>query len=126
MKKTLAILTLILTFTTSFSFAESAKEDAKLLDPQTVSKALGHSFAKNLMETPGFQFNLQSVVEGIEDALSGKPSPLTDAQYEKAFDIIQQKYLEEVSTNNLNQANLFLEKKAYLFLPDFAFTVDAL
>jgi FKBP-type peptidyl-prolyl cis-trans isomerase len=110
MKKPYLLLTLLLAFVTTFSFADSALDEDGLLDPQTVSKALGHSFAKNLMETPGFQFDIQSVVEGIEDALSGKPSPLSDVQYEKAFDIIQQRYLEEVSTANLNQANSFLQK----------------
>lgn len=109
MKKPFIILTFLLTFATTFSFAESLENEADLLDPPTISKALGHSFARNLMETPGFHFDIEAVVEGIQDAISGKPSPLTDAEYEKAFDIIQQRYLEELSSANLNQANTFLE-----------------
>ncbi len=90
-------------------YGQAADTDVeKILEPQTLSKALGHTLAKNLMETPTFNFDVNSVVEGMQDELEGRPSPLTDAEYERAFDIIHQRYLDEMSTANLNQAESFL------------------
>ncbi len=107
MKRPLALFTMICAVCSSLLFCDSLEDDV-LMQPETVSKALGHTFAKNLMETPGFSFDIPSVVEGMQDALEGRPSPLSDAEYEHAFDIIQQKYLDELSTANLTQANIFL------------------
>ena len=90
-------------------YGQAADTDVeKILEPQTLSKALGHTLAKNLMDTPTFNFDVNSVVEGMQDELEGRPSPLTDAEYERAFDIIHQRYLDEMSTANLNQAESFL------------------
>ncbi|MCH9632317.1 MAG: hypothetical protein S4CHLAM6_06490 [Chlamydiae bacterium] len=107
MKKPLSIFTLVCTLCSSLLFCDPL-DDNELMQPETVSKALGHTFAKNLMETPGFSFDIPSVVEGMQDALEGRPSPLSDAEYERAFDVIQQKYLDELSTANLTQADVFL------------------
>lgn len=61
-------------------YGQAADTDVeKILEPQTLSKALGHTLAKNLMETPTFNFDVNSVVEGMQDELEGRPSPLTDA-----------------------------------------------
>lgn len=107
MKRPLATFAMICALSSSLLFCDSLEEDV-LMQPETVSKALGHTFAKNLMETPGFSFDIPSVVEGMQDALEGRPSPLSDAEYEHAFDVIQQKYLDELSTANLTQADIFL------------------
>ena len=107
MRKPLAILSMICVLSSSLLFCNPLEDDA-LMQPETISKALGHTFAKNLIETPGFSFDIPSVVEGMQDALEGRPSPLSDAEYEHAFDIIQQRYLDELSTANLTQADIFL------------------
>ncbi len=86
------------------------EETTETPDPQVFSKALGYSFAKGLIDDHVFNFDIQSVVEGIQDAISGKPAPLTESEYEKAFDVIQQKYLSEMSTAGLDQANTFLKE----------------
>lgn len=99
----------------SFLFANSANtlnNEEKLLNPQVVSKALGHTLARNLMDTPGFHFDIPCVVIGMQEALAGKPSPLSDSEYEQAFDMIQQKYLDEISKANLDQASTFLDNNA--------------
>ena len=85
-------------------------DDEKLLKPEILSRALGHTFAKDLIETPGFQFDIPAVVAGMQDQLEGRPSPLSDDEYERAFDIIQRKCLEELSTANLTEADSFLDQ----------------
>ena len=110
MKRPLVIFTVVCALWSSLSFCDSLQDEEQLLEPETVSQALGHTFAKNLMDTPGFRFDIPSVVTGMQDALDGRPSPLTDAQYERAFDLIQQRYLDELSTANLTQADTFLNQ----------------
>lgn len=113
------LLTIAVAFASVFSmnaFAEKVEKKAKavekeknLMDPQMVSRAIGHFFAKNLKESSGFHFDLKSVIKGMQEALGGKPSPLSQAEYEQAIQMILQKDIEEKAANNLNEANTFLE-----------------
>lgn len=109
MKKQFILFTLLFTLATGFAFAEPTFDEDKILNPQTLSTALGHYLARDLMDMPAFQFDMPSVVKGIQDELVGKTSPLTEEEYTKAFNIIQERYIEKLSTSNLNDANSFLE-----------------
>lgn len=96
----------LLSLTVGSAFCAANNE--AILEPKTLSKALGHTLAKNLLETPTFNFDVKSVITGMQEELEGKPSPLSDAEYEHAFDLIHQKYLEEMSAQTLEQADAFL------------------
>lgn len=88
-------------------------EDTALPEISVVSRAFGHIIAKGLIENPGYQFDLENVVAGIKEELKGEPSPLTEEQYEKAASLIQKKYFDEMSNQNLSQANEFLKENAH-------------
>lgn len=77
----------------------------------TVSEAFGHLIVKNL-ENPGFTFDLNRVIKGMEDQMKGLPSPLTDEEYEEAIISIQEKIFDRLSEKNLKEANEFLQNNA--------------
>lgn len=93
---------------------EESKQEQKeqLPDTATLSKAFGHLIAKNLTDNPGYQFDLKQVITGIQEELEGVPSPLTEAQYEDAIAKIQKQCFDEISCQNLEQANTFLTQNA--------------
>jgi peptidylprolyl isomerase len=102
-------------FSTSALFAKEGCarcKEKKLPETQVISRAFGHLIAKNLNENGGYKFDLQSVICGIQEELEGKPSPLTEAEYEAAISQIQKKVFDEMAVENLSQANDFLEKNA--------------
>lgn len=78
---------------------------------EEVSEAFGHLIVKNL-ESPGFKFDINKVIQGMRDEMEGKPSPLTDEQYEQAVMTIQEEILGDLTEKNLKAANDFLEKNA--------------
>lgn len=80
------------------------------IEVKTLSRAFGHILAKNLNETPGFQFDMQNVILGIKEELENKPSPMSEVDYETAMSYVQQKCFESLSTTNLQQAEDFLEQ----------------
>lgn len=80
-------------------------------DINKVSQALGNFIGKNL-NSPGIHFDLESIIKGIRDGAAGKPSPLSDQEYEKAMGQLQQQALTAVSTKNLEAANAFLKENA--------------
>ncbi len=92
--------------------AANQSEDATLPEISVVSRAFGHIIAKGLIENPGYRFDLENVVAGIKEELKGEPSPLSEEQYEKAASQIQKKYFDEMSNQNLSQANEFLKENA--------------
>ncbi len=83
-----------------------------LPNTEVLSKAFGHLIAKNLADSTGYQFDIKEVISGIQEELDGKPSPLTEEQYEEAIAKIQKQCFEEMSDQNLSQANHFLEENA--------------
>ncbi len=114
MKRLLTLAVVVASVFSMNAFAGKAEKktvekEKNLSDPQMVSKAIGHFFAKNLKESSGFNFDLKFVIKGMQEALSGKPSPLSQAEYEQAINMILQKDIEEKAANNLNEANTFLE-----------------
>lgn len=95
-------------------FAQEAPQvvEKKLPETTVISRAFGHLIAKNLLENPGYKFDLPSVISGIEEELSGTPSPMTEAAYEQAITQIQKQCFDEMAVENLSQANDFLEQNA--------------
>lgn len=74
-----------------------------------ISEALGHFIGKNL-NTPGINFDLESVVKGIRDAAAGKPAPMSDQEYEEKMVQLQKNALAKLAEKNLSDANDFLGK----------------
>jgi peptidylprolyl isomerase len=77
-------------------------------DVNKISETFGHLIGENL-DTPGFQFDLESIIKGMRDATEGKPSPMTQEEYEEAITSIQEQAFSSLSDSNLSQADIFLE-----------------
>jgi peptidylprolyl isomerase len=88
-----------------------AEEAPSLSQAQKVSQAFGHLIGKNL-ETQGFSFDTDHVIEGIRAAVSGKDSPMTQEEYQKAMTDIQENSFKVLAAANLTSANEFLSKNA--------------
>jgi peptidylprolyl isomerase len=90
------------------------KESSSTTSPEElkkVSEAFGHFIGKNL-KTPGLNFDLDSIITGIRNGYAGKPSPMTDKEYEEAMTKMQEQAFKQMSSNNLKAANEFLAKNA--------------
>lgn len=81
------------------------------LDINKVSEALGNFIGRNL-NSPGLHFDLESIIKGIRNGASGKPSPMSDQEYEQAMAKLQQQALQAVSSKNLEAANAFIKANA--------------
>ena len=84
---------------------------SKEFDVQKISEAFGHLIGDNL-ETPGFKFDLDSIIKGMRDSIEGVPSPMTQEEYEEAITTIQEKAFNALSDENLKNANSFLNQNA--------------
>lgn len=105
MKKVMIALCLI--FQTFFCFGEVEVTNDQL------SETLGHLIVRHLIH-PGFQFNLDRVVQGIQDERANRPSPLSEEQYEQAICAIEEEHFRETSDKNLSAATTFLEANSRL------------
>lgn len=79
------------------------------IDMKKLSKAFGNFIGRNL-QSPGLSFDLEGIIEGIRDGAAGKPSPLSDKEYEEMMAAVQEKAFKEMSATNLKNANEFLSK----------------
>lgn len=102
----------------AFSFAgltvhaEEAKPAPKQeIDIKKVSEAFGHFIGKNL-KTSGLNFDTDSFVQGIRNGQEGKPSPLTEKEYEQQMMLLQEQAFKKLADENLSAAEAFLQKNA--------------
>lgn len=86
-------------------------DDPADINIKKVSQALGNFIGRNL-NTPGIHFDLDSIITGIREGATGKPSPMNDQEYEKAMSELQQQALKAISQKNLDEANAFLKENA--------------
>jgi len=77
------------------------------VDVSKISEAFGHLIGKNL-ESIGFKFDMTQIIKGLEDAQSGKDSPMTEMECVQAITSIQESVFKQQSTENLLKANEFL------------------
>ena len=82
------------------------------VDMKVLSKAFGNFIGKNIKATPGLQFDVDALIQGIRDGDKGEPSPLSDKEYEKMMVAMQEKAIKEVADKNLKAANEFLAKNS--------------
>lgn len=94
----------------SFSTATTQDDQQnKPLDMKKLSEAFGNFIGRNL-QSPGLSFDVDAIVKGIREGAAGKPSPLTEKEYEEMMAAVQEKAFKEMSANNLKAANDFMEK----------------
>jgi peptidylprolyl isomerase len=86
----------------------TASSDA---DTSKISEALGNFIGRNL-KSPGIQFDVESLVKGLRDGAAGKPSPMSDEEYEKAMGELQLKAFNALAETNLEAADKFLNDNA--------------
>ena len=76
-----------------------------------ISEAFGHLIGKNL-ESLGFEFNMNQVVKGLQDACTGKTSPMDEAECVQAISLVQEAAFQKLADSNLAEAEAFLKKNA--------------
>jgi peptidylprolyl isomerase len=87
---------------------EETVDAAKEIDHLLISEALGHLISKNLANL-GPDFNIDRVIKGLKDAMSGKPTPLSEESTVEAIHKIQEKSFQRIANDNLKEAQDFLE-----------------
>lgn len=85
-----------------------AKGDLSQDEIKSISAALGHFLGRNL-NTPGINFDLDSVIQGMRDGSAGKPAPMTEKEFEETMAQLQKRAYEKQAENNLKAANEYLE-----------------
>lgn len=76
-----------------------------------LSETLGHLIVRHLIH-PGFNFNLDKVVEGIQNERANQPSPMTEEEYEGAICALEEEHFRLSADKNLSEAEAFLQKNA--------------
>lgn len=76
-----------------------------------ISEAYGHFIYKSL-ENPILKLDFASVMKGMNEAKAGKPSPMTEQEYEEAIAQVQELAFQEMSEKNLKDAEAFLAKNS--------------
>lgn len=123
--KSIALSALIgLGFTASWAYAK--QETAQTANPSTqveqsneineetiqrLSEAFGHLIGENL-DNPGLSFHVDSVIQGIRNAVDGKPSPMSEAEYAEEMAKLQRAAFDEMANENLSHANTFMQENA--------------
>lgn len=81
------------------------------LDIKKLSTAFGNFIGRNL-KGPGVSFDMDALIAGIREGAEGKPSPMSEEEYEEALTALQEKAFNDVSKQNLEQANVYLLKNS--------------
>jgi len=76
-----------------------------------LSKSYGHLIQKSL-NNPMIKLDPKAVMQGIQDGIDGKTSPLTEKEYEEALTLIQQYAYEDMAKKNLEEAEATMKKYA--------------
>jgi peptidylprolyl isomerase len=72
-----------------------------------LSEAFGHVIGKNL-ENIGVKFDMAQVIKGLQDAIAGKESPMSEMECIQAIASVQEKIFKEQCAENLQRAEAFL------------------
>lgn len=93
--------------------APQGQAEATLTEPdiKKLSEAFGNFIGRNL-KSSGLNFDIDSFVKGIKDGESGKPSPLSDKEYEQQMMALQEKAFKRLADENLKSAEDYLNKNS--------------
>lgn len=117
MKKQIRILCLLGVFSFTALSAEektavqSSPAAAQPAEIAKLSEAFGHVIGKNL-ENIGVKFDMAQVIKGLQDALAGKTSPMTEMECIQAIASVQEKVFKEQCVENLKKAETFLAENS--------------
>lgn len=89
----------------------AVKEEEKPLDIPKVSEAFGHLIGKNL-DSLGFKFDMDKIIKGIQDSISGKESPMSESECIQAISHDQEKKFKKLAEQNLQEAEKFLDSNS--------------
>ena len=89
----------------------TTKKEITKEDIARLSEAFGNFIGKNL-SNPGINFDLESLIVGIREGAAGKPSPMNEEEYEETLAALQEKAVEELSSDNLKKADAFLTENS--------------
>ncbi|MFZ0565676.1 MAG: FKBP-type peptidyl-prolyl cis-trans isomerase [Chlamydiales bacterium] len=104
MNKVLCLLMLL-------AFPLMGDDSSDEINYDKLSEAFGHLVVRHAMN-PGLDLNLDKVIKGIQDERAGKPSPLTEEEYEQTIYAIQEKLYLQTAEKNLKEATAFLESNS--------------
>jgi peptidylprolyl isomerase len=87
--------------------AATATQAAQPGEIAQISEAFGHVIGKNL-ENIGVKFDLAQVIKGLQDAIAGKESPMSEMECIQAIATAQEKVFKDQCAENLRRAETFL------------------
>ncbi len=76
-------------------------------DIQQLSEAFGYFIGQDISKQ-GIHFNIDAVIKGIQDAVTGNPPPMQETEYEEAVANFRDKHFQEVANFNLTLADSFM------------------
>ena len=85
----------------------AAPQMAEPVEIARISEAFGHLIRKNL-DNIGVKFDMAQVIKGLQDAIAGKESPMTEMECIQAIASVQEKVFKELCAENLKRAETFL------------------
>lgn len=85
--------------------------ETQQVDIKRVSESFGHLIGKNL-ESLGFDFDMMSIVKGIQDSVAGKISPMNENECIQAISVAQESAFQKQAEENLVKADIFLKDNA--------------
>ncbi len=83
--------------------AETSQEH----DIAKISEAMGHLIGKNL-EALGLDLDVEAIVKGLQDASSGKHSPMSEEECVQAIAVLQEENFSLLAEQNRQEADDFL------------------
>lgn len=86
-------------------------EEQKPVDMQQVSKSFGHMIGQNLGSL-GFDCDMDALMQGIQDAVAGKESPMSETECVAAISQAQESAFQKNADENLAKANRFMKENA--------------
>ena len=89
--------------------SQGTTEEMSQEDISKISEAFGHFIGRNL-NTPGVKLDVAAVIKGIQDGAAGKPSPLSDKEYEDKMLQLQKVAYARLAEQNLKAANDYLKE----------------
>ncbi len=97
--------------TASNNAVQESSQEVTEADRIKISEAFGHFIGRNI-NSPGFKFDVESLIKGVRDGAAGKPAPMSDKEYEEKMMLLQKIAFNKTAEQNLKNANEFLEKNA--------------
>jgi peptidylprolyl isomerase len=90
---------------------QASTPSANDIDMKKLSEAFGHFIGRNL-KSPGVSFDLDSIIQGMREGAAGKPSPMSDQEYEAMMLKVQELAFNRLADDNLKAADDFMAKNA--------------